>query len=61
MPVVEGRVQVEEHIVTYSWADDELESLSAVQRHLLRMGLDNVSRIQEKVRELRAALAATTE
>jgi len=32
--------------------------MSAAQRHLLRMGPDNVSLIQGKLEELKAALAA---
>ena len=58
VPVLEGPIQVEQLIVTYAWADDKLEALSAAQRHLLRMGPDNVSMIQSKLGELRAALAA---
>ena len=61
VPVLEGPAQVEQLIVTYAWADDELESLSAAQRHFLRMGPDNVRLIQGKLRELRAALAAQPE
>jgi hypothetical protein len=61
VPIVEGQPQVEELVVTYRWADDDLESLSAAQRQLLRMGPDNVRQIQEKIRELRAALAAPAE
>jgi len=60
VPVLEGDdAEVEQLIVTYAWADDELEALSAAQRHFLRMGPDNVSLIQGKLGELRAALAAS--
>ena len=58
VPVLEGPARVEQLIVTYAWADDELEALSSAQRHFLRMGPDNVSLIQGKLGELRAALAA---
>jgi hypothetical protein len=58
VPVLESDAEVEQLIVTYAWADDEVESLSAAQRHFLRMGPDNVSLIQGKLGELRAALAA---
>ena len=58
VPVLEGQAEVEQLILTYAWADDELETLSGVQRHFLRMGPDNVSSIQGKLGELRAALAA---
>ena len=60
VPVLEGPAEVEQLIVTYAWADDELEALSSAQRHFLRMGPDNVSLIQGKLGELRAALAAST-
>jgi hypothetical protein len=58
VPVLEDAAEVEQLIVTYAWADDELEALSGAQRHFLRMGPDNVSLIQGKLGELRAALAA---
>jgi len=61
VPIVEGQVQVQERVVTFGWADEQLEGLTGAQRHLLRMGPDNVRRIQGKVRELQAALAATPE
>jgi hypothetical protein len=57
-PVLNESAQVEQLVVTYAWADDEIEALSAAQRHLLRMGPDNVALIQGKLRELKAALAA---
>jgi hypothetical protein len=59
VPVLEGDAEVEQLIVTYAWADDELESLAAAQRHFLRMGPDNVSMVQDKLGEFRAALAAS--
>lgn len=58
VPVLEEPAQVEQLIVTYAWADDKLEALSGAQRHFLRMGPGNVSLIQDKLGELRAALAA---
>ena len=58
VPVLEGPARLNQLVVTYAWADDELEGLSSAQRHLLRMGPDNVSLIQGKLSELRAALAA---
>lgn len=61
VPVLEGPAEVEQLIVTYAWADDQLEALSGAQRHFLRMGPDNVSLIQDKLGELRAALAAQPE
>jgi hypothetical protein len=43
--------------VTYEFADPEIEELSAAQRQLLRFGPDNVTTIQQKLSEIRAALA----
>jgi len=57
VPVLKGPARVDQLVLTYAWTDDELEGLSAAQRHLLRMGPDNVSLIQGKLGELRAALA----
>jgi hypothetical protein len=59
VPVLEGDAEVEQLIVTYAWADDEIEALSAAQRHFLRMGPDNVALVQDKLGEFRAALAAS--
>jgi hypothetical protein len=61
VPVLEGPAEVKQLIVTYAWADDQLEALSDAQRHLLRMGPENVTMIQAKLGELRAALAAPAE
>lgn len=58
VPVVEGDVELEQKVLTYSYADERLEGLSAAQRQLLRMGPDNVRKIQAKLREIRAALAS---
>ncbi len=58
-PVLRGTEQVEQLVVTYAWADDELEALSSAQRQLLRMGPENVRSIQGKLRELKSALEET--
>ena len=60
VPVIEGDVQVTEKVVTFTYANDALEGLSDAQRHLLRMGPENVRRVQAKLRELKAALLAPT-
>jgi len=60
VPVLDGPQQVDQLIVTYAWSDEEIESLSAAQRQFLRMGPENVSTIQAKLGEIRAALAAPT-
>ena len=55
-----GDIELEERTVaTFAYADGSLESLSDAQRHVLRMGPDNVRRVQEKLQELREALLLT--
>lgn len=55
-----GDIELEERTVaTFAYADESLESLSDAQRHLLRMGPNNVRRVQEKLQELREALLLT--
>jgi len=56
VPVVEQDIQLEKDVVTYTMVDSDLESLNAAQKHLLRMGPDNVSVIQEKLREMAGLL-----
>jgi hypothetical protein len=51
-PVVEGDIAVERAIVGYTYADPRLESLSRAQQQLLRMGPDNVRRVQNKLRAI---------
>ncbi len=56
VPIVQGRVPVNQTVVTYEWSDPELEGLDAAQRHFLRMGPRNVRMVQAKLRELAPAL-----
>jgi hypothetical protein len=61
VPVVEAEVpvtQVVRGVRVYEYADPKLEALTPAQKQLLRMGPANVARIQAKVREVEAALAA---
>jgi hypothetical protein len=44
--------------VRYEYVDPELESLSAGQKMLVRVGLDHERALKKKLRELRALLAA---
>jgi len=59
VPVIEGDVRVEPKVTTYTYSDETLEGLSSVQRQLLRMGPDNVRKIQAKLREIKAALPSS--
>jgi len=44
--------------VLYEFADPDLETRSAGQKILLRMGKDNELRVKAKLREIRGALLA---
>jgi hypothetical protein len=55
-PIVEAPIEVESTVASYVCIDPRLESLSAPQKHLLRMGPENVQLIQAKLRELAPAL-----
>jgi len=55
-PVVEGEILLEAMVVSYTMADPELENLSEAQKHLIRMGPENVRKIQAKLREIGLAL-----
>jgi hypothetical protein len=48
-----GQVEVEQRAIVYAYAEDDLENLTVAQKHLLRMGPQNVGIIQAKLRELR--------
>lgn len=56
VPLVEGHVRVDRQVLSYVYADPELEKLSPAQKHFLRMGRDNIQVIQGKIREIAAAL-----
>jgi hypothetical protein len=43
--------------VFYLYADPELESRSAGQKMLMRMGVEHAGRVKTKLREIRAAIA----
>jgi hypothetical protein len=54
-PVVEERVVLEKKVASYGMVDSELEGLSQAQKHLFRMGPENVQVIQTKLRALAIA------
>lgn len=57
VPVPEGPVEVVPvGGNAYEYGDPELEALSPARKHLLRMGPENIRRIQAKLRELAGAL-----
>ncbi|HET8541224.1 MAG TPA: DUF3014 domain-containing protein [Anaeromyxobacter sp.] len=55
-PVRDGPVFVEADGSVYAFADERLEALGQVEKHLLRMGPRNARLVQAKARELEAAL-----
>lgn len=54
---VRGEVPSEKPWVRYEYADPKLESLSAGQKLMVRVGLDNERRLKARLRELRAQVA----
>jgi hypothetical protein len=56
VPVLDQDVAVRRKVISFIYADPKLESLSAAQKHLLRMGPRNVEKIQRKLREVQQAL-----
>lgn len=55
-PVVEGPIQLEPKGAVYKFAYDQLEAAGPVEKHLLRMGPRNTKIIQDKARQIAAAL-----
>jgi len=60
-PVVDGDLELTPERGVYLLADPKLESLSEVDKHLLRMGPRNERAIEAKAREIREALALPAE
>ena len=56
VPVLSGDVELVQPNVMYHYADPDLEALSPLQKQVLRMGPDNVRRLQDHLREVAAAL-----
>nr|WP_263974856.1 DUF3014 domain-containing protein [Myxococcus xanthus] len=56
VPVQEGPVEVVPEGALYAYAAPEFEGLSPAQKHLLRMGPQNMQLIQAKLRELKSSL-----
>ena len=56
-PIPAETVAIEQRVTRYRFADPELEALSPVQKHLLRMGPRNARQVQKKLRFMRTALS----
>lgn len=59
-PELDGPLALEQPKVLYQFADPELESRSAGQKILLRMGKANALRVKAKLAEIRRALIAAS-
>ncbi len=59
-PDVKGSIHLVQPKVVYEFADPDLEALSAGEKIMLRIGLDNAARIKAKLREIRRELTPTT-
>jgi hypothetical protein len=57
-PQLSGPVKLVRPKVFYVFADPELESLSAGQKVMIRMGADNAAKVKAKLREIRRELTA---
>ena len=55
-PMPSEQVELVARVTSFEYADPELESLSSARKQFLRMGPQNVARIQAKLRELGWAL-----
>jgi hypothetical protein len=55
-PAVEGPVKLVPKGALYRFADEKLEAQGPIEKHLLRMGPRNTRLIQDKAREIAAAL-----
>ncbi len=59
-PDVSGPLALTQSKVLYEFADPALESLSAGQKLLLRVGPDNAARVKSRLREFRRTLVAAS-
>jgi hypothetical protein len=55
-PVVDGPIELERKVTAYQFADPALEELSPATKQFLRLGPDNLQRLQAKLRALALAI-----
>ena len=55
-PTPRGEIALVQPSVLYRYADERLEKLSAGQKLLIRMGVDNATVVKGKLREIQAEL-----
>jgi hypothetical protein len=51
-PVIDGQIRLVQPVVMYKFEDSKLESLSAAQKQLIRMGPENTRLLQAKISEM---------
>ncbi|TNF70997.1 MAG: DUF3014 domain-containing protein [Acidobacteria bacterium] len=51
-PVVEGQIELVPKVSSFEFADPKLEQLSDAEKHFLRLGPDNLRKIQAKARAI---------
>jgi len=51
-PVVYGEIYLRKKVISFAFKDPKLEKLNAAQKHLLRMGPENVKEIHTKLKEI---------
>jgi hypothetical protein len=56
VPAIEGDIALERIEVNCKLADPQLEAMSEAQKHLFRMGPENIYKVHAKLRELGRAL-----
>ena len=56
VPVLDDEAEVEKKVISYIYVDPKLEKMSGAQKHLLRMGPENIKIIQDKLRDFAAGL-----
>ena len=55
-PIIDREIILKEKVTTYMFVDPRLEKLNPAGKHLLRMGPENIRKIQAKLREIAALL-----
>ena len=56
-PVPDGYAELSGETVAYRYVDERFEKLTSAQKQLLRMGPQNVQKVQRKLTELKSALS----
>jgi len=56
-PVPDGYAELSGETVAYRYVDERFEKLTSAQKQLLRMGPQNVHKVQKKLTELKSALS----